>query len=75
MNSNVARKVFVAGNPQPYQFAAQENPLTDAQILSLLHQLNPNISEDSTLVWQPSSENGEEFLVAHVVPRAQDKGC
>lgn len=76
MNMNYARKVYVSGIEEPFYFNATEGtPLSDADILRLLHSYNPNIPTNATLAWREEEEDGESFLAATVIPQAQSKGC
>lgn len=72
MNTTLARKIYVAGNPTPYEFAAGN--YTDAALLAAIRQYDATVPTDATLVWQERAEDGTQVLVATVVPRAQTKG-
>lgn len=73
MNTQLARKVYVSGNPVPYEFAAGN--YTDAALLTAIRQYDASVPADATLVWQERAESdGSHVLVATVVPRAQTKG-
>ena len=72
MNTALARKVYVAGNPTPYEFAPGN--YTDAALLTAIRQYDASVPADATLVWQERTEDGANVLVATIVPRAQTKG-
>lgn len=74
MNTNLPRKVYVEGNPSPYEFNADPN-LTDATILTVLANVDPMVNRNATLAWREQREaDGHTYLVATVVTRAQTKG-
>ena len=73
MNTNLPRKVYVEGNPRPFEFAASPS-LTDETILTALASVDPMVSRNSVLMWCEVTEGGQTYLVANVVTRAQTKG-
>lgn len=74
MNTNLPRKVYVEGNPAPFEFNANPN-LTDAAILTTLANVDPMINTNATLAWREQRDpDGRLYLVATVVTRAQTKG-
>lgn len=72
MNTQLARKIYIAGNPTPYEFSPGN--YTDAALLTAIRQYDATVPSDATLVWQQRTEDGVDVLVATVVPRAQTKG-
>jgi hypothetical protein len=70
---NLERRIFVPGASQPYIFEAGAVN-TDADVLRVLHQLDPSIPTTATLAWEEVEDATGHYYKTTVVPPAQTKG-